>query len=416
MGDHIKTASIVSIGNEVAGGRTADTNAAHISCQLTAIGIPVIGCYVVRDTTEAITRAFRLAAEEADIVIATGGLGPTDDDVTRQALAEFLGVELELRPNLLASLTEFFERRGIEMAAKNRIQAHIPKGAEVIPNDWGTAPGIAARKGENLFFVLPGVPHEMERMLEAFLLPRLKALGQGQAIVVKRLRCFGAGESTLAQMLGDAMQRGRNPLVNCTANPAAITLEIVATGETSSEAELMAENEAVRLKQTLGNLVYGVNDETLAEVVGRSLAQAGQVLATAESCTGGLLAKLITDVPGASRYFTCGWVTYSNDAKTAELGVPPELLAAHGAVSEEVAQAMAQGARRTAGADYAIGITGIAGPEGGSEQKPVGLVYIAVDHRGGTKTSRYVFSRDRCAVRVRAAHTALNMLRAALES
>ncbi len=416
MDDRTKRASIISIGNEVVSGRTVDTNAAHISRALIVAGIPVVGFCAVRDRLEAIVRAFRLAAEEADIVIVTGGLGPTDDDVTRQALAAFLGVELELRPDLLARLREYFERRGIEMVAKNTIQAHIPAGAEAIANNWGTAPGIAAQKGKTLLFALPGVPREMEHMLEASVLPRLRTLSQGQAITVRRLRCFGAGESALAEMLGDAMQRDRNPLVNCTAGAGVITLEVVATAESPAQADTMAEKEAVRLKRMLGNLVYGVDNETLAEVVGRSLARAGGMLATAESCTGGLLAKLITDVPGASRYFARGWITYSNEAKTEELGVPTDMLEAYGAVSEEVAAAMAQGARRVAGADYAIGITGIAGPEGGSEQKPVGLVYIAVDHMGGTNTSRCMFSRDRSAIRTRAAQTALDLLRRRLGS
>lgn len=376
----------------------------------------MVGFYEVGDTIEAIVRAFTLAAQEADIVIVTGGLGPTDDDLTRQALADFLGSELELRPDLLVRLREFFERRGVEMVAKNTVQACIPRGADAISNDWGTAPGIMARKDGCLFFVLPGVPREMEQMLEASVLPQLRAMSQGQVIAVRRLRCFGAGESAIAEMLGDAMLRGRNPLVNCTASAGVITLEIVAMAQADGCAEGMAADTEESLRRKLGSVVYGVGDETLAEVVGRRLAQRGQTLATAESCTGGLLAKLVTDVPGASRYFARGWVTYSNEAKTDELGVPVELFALHGAVSEHVAAAMAQGARRKARAGYAIGITGIAGPDGGSEQKPVGLVYISVDHSGGTDTSRHVFAFDRHAVRLRAAQTALNMLRERLES
>jgi nicotinamide-nucleotide amidase len=383
---------------------------------LIATGIPVVGFYAVGDTIEAIVRAFTLAAQEADIVIVTGGLGPTDDDLTRQALADFLGSELELRPDLLARLREFFERRGVEMVAKNTVQAYVPKGADAIGNDWATAPGIMARKDGCLFFVLPGVPREMKQMLEASVLMHLRAMSQGQVIAVRRLRCFGAGESAIAEMLGDAMLRGRNPLVNCTASAGVITLEIVAMAQADGCAEGMAADTEQSLRRKLGSVVYGAGDETLAEVVGRRLTQRGQTLATAESCTGGLLAKLVTDVPGASRYFARGWVTYSNEAKTDELGVPVGLLAQHGAVSEHVAAAMAQGARRRAQAGYAIGITGIAGPDGGSEQKPVGLVYISVDHSGGTDTSRHVFSFDRHAVRLRAAQTALNMLRERLES
>jgi nicotinamide-nucleotide amidase len=216
-------------------------------------------------------------------------------------------------------------------------------------------------------------------------------------------------------MIGDAMQRGRNPLVNCTVHTGIISLEVLATAADRTTAEKMAEREERSLRTLLGKLVYGTDDQTLAEVVGEGLVRTGKTLAVAESSTGGLLAELITDIPGSSRYFTYGWVTYSNEAKCRELGVSREMIDTYGAVSEQVAQAMAQGARRRAGTDYAIAITGIAGPGGGSEQKPVGLVYIAVDNRDGTDTSRYVFSFDRSSVRLRAAQTALNILRLKLD-
>ncbi len=414
MSDQIKNVSIVSIGNEVLSGRTVDTNAAYLGRQLRLIGIPVVSCYTVGDYRKAIVRAMTQASEDADIVITTGGLGPTDDDLTRQAFGDLLGADLELREDLLAKIQEIFRGFSIEMPKRNTIQACIPKGAEAVPNDWGTAPGIFAEKDGTWLFALPGVPAEMERMLEATVLPKLKELAQGQAVVVKRLKCFGAGESAIAEMLGDAMDRDRNPLVNCTAHTGFITLEIVATAQTSDEAKAMAKAEETALRQVLGSVIYGQDEQTLAEVVGEELVRKGQTLAVAESCTGGLLAKLITDSPGASRYFLRGWVTYSNEAKTEELGVTAELIAQYGAVSEEVAAAMAQGARRKAGTDYAIGITGIAGPDGGTEEKPCGLVYISLDGRDGTSTSRYVFTRDRSRVRLRAAQTALNTLRGLL--
>jgi nicotinamide-nucleotide amidase len=411
MNDRVKKASIVSVGNEVLSGKTVDTNAAYVGRQVILAGLPVVSAYTAADREEAIVRAIRLAAEDADAVVVTGGLGPTDDDVTRQALARYLGVELELRPELLTRLDEFFQRRGIRMPQRNVIQAHIPKGAEVIPNDWGTAPGIFAHKGGRLFFSLPGVPFEMEHMFQASVLPRLKELVGNQAVAVRRLRCFGVGESTVAEMIGDAMRRDRNPLVNCTVSGAVITLEVVAVAGDQGQADKMADAEGSALRKILGNLVYGADDETLSEVVGRRLTETNRTVAVAESCTGGLLCKLITDVPGASRYFMRGWITYSNGAKTDDLGVPADLIQQHGAVSEQVAQAMAQGARRKAGTDYAIAITGIAGPEGGTEQKPVGLVYISVNSQTGTETLRYVFQADRGFVRLRAAQTALNMLR-----
>jgi competence/damage-inducible protein CinA-like protein len=412
MDSQIKSASIISIGNEVLSGRTVDTNAAHIGRQLRLVGVPVVSAHTVGDRREIIVRVLELAASEADIVIVTGGLGPTDDDLTRQAFGDYLGSELELRDELLEAIKARFMAYGVEMPQRNRVQACIPKGAEAIPNDWGTAPGVVAERDGKLLFALPGVPREMEKMLVASVLPRLRQLAQGQAVAVQRLKCFGAGESAIAEMLGDVMDRDRNPLVNCTARGGIITLEIVATAAGRDEAEEMVADEEARLRETLGDVIYGIGEQTLAEVVGQSLARSGRTLALAESCTGGLIAKLVTDVPGASQYFSRGWVTYSNDAKVAELGVPADLIAAHGAVSTEVAAAMAQGARREARADFAVGITGIAGPGGATEQKPLGLVYISVDDADGTTTSRHVlFSRERGFVRLRAAQTALDTLR-----
>lgn len=410
-----KKASIVSIGNEVLNGRTVDTNAAYIARKLRANDVPVVSIYVAPDEIEAIRRVLTLAAGDADVVIISGGLGPTDDDLTRQAMAAFLGVGLELHEDLLANIRQFFDRRGVAMPARNAIQAHIPAGARAIPNENGTAPGVQACKGGTALFAMPGVPSEMERMLEASVLPRVREIAKSQAIVTKRLKCFGAGESTIAEMIGDAMERGRNPLVNCTVQSGVITLEVVATSADRGLAEDMAAREEQSLRRILGGLVYGVEDQTLADVVGEKLARAGKTLAVAESCTGGLLAKLTTDVPGSSRYFLCGWVTYSNEAKSRELGVLPAMIETHGAVSEQVAVAMAQGARHKAGADFAVGITGIAGPEGGTEHKPVGLVYIAVSSRDSTEILRHVFPHDRSSVRLRAAQTALNLLRLKLE-
>lgn len=406
-----KKAGIISIGNELLSGKTVDTNAAYIEGQLRTVGLPVVCVYGVADEEPAIRRKLALALEEADILVISGGLGPTDDDLTRQAIAGLLGVGLVLREDLLTGLRQFFDRRGIEMVRKNEIQAYIPQGATPIVNERGTAPGIRAELGGKVLYAMPGVPTEMRHMLDTFILPELRQYSAGQAIVAKRLQCFGAGESKVAEMIGDAMLRGRNPLVNCTVSTGVITLEIVATAANMDDAEVLAAREEQSLRGVLGNLVYGVGDQTLAEVVGEHLAQTGQSLAIAESCTGGLLASLVTEIPGSSRYFTYGWVTYSNRAKNTELQVPMEMIDKHGAVSEQVARAMAQGTRQRSGADYAIAITGIAGPGGGSEQKPVGLVYIGVDSRDGAETSRFVFSSDRSSVRLRAAQTALNILR-----
>jgi len=415
----MKRASIVSVGNEILSGQTVDTNAAHLSAELLAIGLPVVSSYTVGDEIERIVRGLSLASDDADVVLATGGLGPTDDDLTRQAFAKFLGVELKLRDELLEKIQNYFDSRGRQMPERNKIQAYIPAGAKALAN-IGTAPGImaeprtrrgAGESGGKLFFALPGVPSEMKRMFEESVVPELKRFAGGQAVVVKKLKCFGSGESTIAEMLGTMMHRGRNPLINCTVSSGIITLHIIATAEDEKEAERMARKDEKSLQKMLGELVYGRGDESLAEVVGEKLSRLKKTIAVAESCTGGLLAKLLTDIPGASEYFKSGWITYSNEAKTGELGVPADLIEKYGAVSEQIARAMAQGARKKAGTDYAISITGIAGPTGATEQKPVGLVYIGVDYENGRDIKRCLFSGNRQFIRLRAAQTVLNMLR-----
>jgi nicotinamide-nucleotide amidase len=405
-------AGIVSIGNELLSGQTASTNAAYLGERLLSIGILVSSVYTIGDEIDSIVRALNLASSDADIVIATGGLGPTDDDLTRQAFAELLGCDLQLQEELLDKIQKRFANRNLQMPAKNKIQAYIPAGAKALENNLGTAPGIMAEYNSKLFFALPGVPLEMKQMFEDSVMPELQKFASGQAIVVRKLRCFGTGESNIAELLGDRMQRGRNPLINCTAEHGIITLTINATAENKDKAQQMAEKDEQSLKDILGEFVYGTGEQTLAEVVGEKLAQQNKTIAAAESCTGGTLAKLLTDIPGASRYFTYGWITYSNDAKTSELGVPAELIEKYGAVSEQVAEAMAQQARKKADTDISIGITGIAGPDGGTEQKPVGLVYISVDTSNECETKRFIFpSKDRNSVRLRAAQTALNMVR-----
>jgi nicotinamide-nucleotide amidase len=407
----MRKASIVSVGNEVLSGQTVDTNAAYLSRRLLSVGIPVASSYTVGDDIDLIVRALNLAGDDAELILVTGGLGPTDDDLTRQALAKFLGVELELRSELLQKIQDFFGRRGLQMPEKAKVQAYIPAGTRALANNLGTAPGIMASKEGKSYVGMPGVPSEMEQMFEGSVLPELKQFPGGQTIVVRKLKCFGVSESTIAELVGTVMKRGRNPLINCTACRGVVTLHIIATAKGEGEAREIADKDEECLTGLLGELVYGRGEQTLAGVVGEKLAQQKKTIAVAESCTGGWLAKLLTDVPGASRYFTRGWVTYSDNAKCDELGVPVELIDKYGAVSEQVAKAMAQGARENAGTDFAIGITGIAGPTGGGEQKPVGLVYVSIDSDNGCETKRLVIPGDREFIRVQAAQTALNMLR-----
>jgi len=404
-------ACIVSIGNELLNGHTTDTNCPYICGRLLSIGIPVVSVYTVGDNIKQIVRSLKRAAEDADIVIVTGGLGPTDDDITRQAFAELLGVKLQVKPALLKDIRKFFADRGLPMPGKNTIQACVPKGASPLENPFGTAPGIFAEMKKKLFFAMPGVPVEMKQMLEKSVLPRLAKKGAAGFTIVKKVRCFGAGESALAEKLGDLMDRGRNPLINSTVNSGVITLHVVASAKTKKQAEQMAQKDVNHLRSLLGDLIFGVDDQTLPEVVGQWLTLHHKTITVAESCTGGLLTKLITDVPGASEHFTHGWITYSNKAKTELLGVQKQLIEKHGAVSEQVASAMAIAARKKAKSDFAIAITGIAGPAGGSKQKPVGLVYISVCDGDDCQTKKCLFSYTRDLIRTRAALTALNMLR-----
>ena len=406
----MKKAGIISIGNELLSGETVDTNASWLSRELLDIGMPTACVFAVGDDVSAIVRALRQAVEQADVIIVTGGLGPTDDDVTREALAEFLGVDLEFRQELFEQISAFFAGRNVPMADSNKVQAYVPVGARGLENRIGTAPGMFAEQGPKAIFCMPGVPREMEQMFTDSVLGVVEGFAAGQVVVTKKVMCFGVGESTIADKLGDLMGRDRNPLINSTAAVGVITLHVVATASDRAAGEEMVEADRRTLCSKLGDVVYGYDGQSLAEVVGGRLADCGRSVAVAESCTGGLVAKMITDVPGCSGYFTHGWVTYSDEAKISQLGVEEGLIEAHGAVSEEVACAMARGARQKAGADYAIGITGIAGPGGGTDEKPVGLVYISVDREEGCFCRRFVFSHSREYMRLRTAMTALSMV------
>ncbi|MCK4887801.1 MAG: competence/damage-inducible protein A [Planctomycetes bacterium] len=406
----MKTASIISIGNEILSGLTVDTNSAWLSQQLFSIGVPTTSHHTVGDDLDLIVDYLKLAQKESDIVLVTGGLGPTDDDLTRQAFAKFMGVKLQLKEQLLEDIKCFFTGKNYSMPEKNIIQAYIPIGAAALRNDLGTAPGIILEKQGKFFAAMPGVPCEMKAMFAESVMDKLVELCSGQTVISKRLKCFGAGESTIAEKLGDLMNRNRNPLINCTVHFGVITLHIIAKAKTQAQAEDMISKDEKNLRQILGELVYGIDDETLAQVVGNKLTKQGKTVALAESCTGGLIAKLITDIAGASDYFKQSWVTYSNDAKITQLSVAAELIEKYGAVSPQVAEAMAKGAKNKAKSDYAIGITGIAGPTGASEQKPVGLVYISVASDKKCVAEKFIFSHNRSFIRLRAAQTALNLL------
>lgn len=429
-------AIVLSVGDELVRGQTVDTNSAWISQQLLANGCDVAEHRTVGDDQSGIERAIADAAPRCDSIIITGGLGPTDDDLTRQAIAAVLGVELELRQDWLDRIAAYFARINRPMAERNKIQAMLPRGCDLLDNPVGTACGIACRvpPADCRLFSLPGVPREMKQMFADHVLPWIKQRSGGSVILQKTLHTFGLGESNIAERLGDLMRRDRNPSVGTTVSNNIVSLRINARFDTRDEAERDMQQTIAACHEKLGELIFGQDDESLSHVVAGLLTQSATgdrgssvlTVTTAESCTGGLLAKMLTDIPGSSDYFKTGFITYSNQSKRDRLGVSENLINVHGAVSEPVVLAMAKGARRLAAADYALAISGVAGPGGGTEAKPVGTVCIALAHLPPSDTPRpqrdredevtavartFKFTGDRQAIRDRAAKMALTMLR-----
>ncbi len=407
---------ILGVGTELALGQTVDTNSAWIAQRLAEAGIATQRHITVADEVEPIRDELARAAAAADIVIVTGGLGPTVDDLTRDALAAAMGVELKLHHHSLERIRDFFARRNIEMPEPNRVQAMIPVGATAIDNATGTAPGIRCKLARADIFILPGVPSEMKAMFAADVWPALVGRGGGGVILQTVLRTYGSPESELGAKIADLMARGRNPNVGTTASDAVIGVRINATGHDEPTARRLMEQDAADVRRRLGRIVFGEGDVTLQEAVAELLFKSHRTVATAESCTGGLVAKRLTDISGSSKYFLEGVVTYSNPAKHRLLGVPTELLDRHGAVSREVCESMASGCRRISNADYAVSVTGVAGPTGGTADKPVGLVYVGLASAKGCDVHelRLGDHLTREQIRDRTAKAALNMLRLAL--
>lgn len=406
-------AEIVSIGTELAAGMTVDTNAAWLSSALLAHGLRVSRHVTVPDDRSAICGEVRRAADSATFVIINGGLGPTGDDLTRQAVADAAGVPLVQDLESLDRIRAFFERMGRSMAESNAVQSYYPEGGAMLENTCGTAPGFRVGIGRAEVFALPGVPYEMKEMYLQAVDPVIASSAAGATTVTRTVRCFGASESGIAERINDLMQPGREPVVGITAKDAVISVRIIARGTDRSSTCAAADADEKEVKDRLGKLVFGAEDDTLASAVGALLAAGGLTAATAESCTGGLLAKLFTDVPGSSGYFLGGFVTYADREKNRVLDVPEPLISTHGAVSEEVATAMAKGCRNATGADFALSTTGIAGPGGGTAEKPVGLVYVSLAGVDGAETRKLQIGQhvDRAAIRDRTCKVILNLLR-----
>jgi len=410
-------AEIITIGDELLRGEIVDSNKARIAERLLLLDLECRHQVSVLDDPADMRDAFRRAAGRSDFVLVSGGLGPTRDDLTTEVLAETFGRETELDEDSLAVIEAFFARVGREMSDVNRKQAFFPTDADVLPNPIGTAPGFSIREGGAVFFSMPGVPRELDLMMDEQVLPRIEELltssgGRVERRVVRAvlLRTFGMGESTLEAELLDLARDGDVELGFRTSFPDNF-LRPVARAKTAEEADVRIDQVTAAIRDRLGALVYGEGGDTMESVVGRLLTERGLSVATAESCTGGLIAERITDVPGSSAYFLGGIVAYSNAAKASLLGVPEAMLESEGAVSEPVIRAMAEGVRARFGSDFGVATSGISGPDGGTAEKPVGLVWIALSTAEGTHSDSFVFPVDRSRHRSLTAQVALDWIR-----
>lgn len=407
-------AELVMIGTELLLGHTVDTNAAFLAQELAKLGIDLYYKSTVGDNWLRMLETLAQALSRSDVVITSGGLGATTDDLTREAIAAITNKPLKLNLEAVAAIEKYFHDRNRPMSDNNRKQAYLPSGSQMIPNHWGTAPGIICEVGEKCIICLPGVPGELKEMWSATVAPYLAKKGANSVIISRTLKFVGIGEADLAQLVHEEIINQTNPTIAPYAGQGEVVLRVTAKAENTAAAQAMIQPVEERLKQILAPYYYGADQDTLETVVGNMLRERGETLATAESCTGGLIAHRITNVPGSSDYFNCGFVTYSNEAKIELLGVDPVLIQQYGAVSREVAIAMAEGACRQAGTSWGLAVTGIAGPGGATRDKPVGLVHIAVASAGDTIAKVYHFHGTREQIKFSTSQTALNLLRLAM--
>lgn len=401
---------LVTIGNELLLGFTVDTNGAELARALSALGVEVVRRTAVPDRPDAISAAVADALQRTGAVLTTGGLGPTRDDVSKKAIADLYRMPLEFDDSVWSDIVTRFGRAGRAPAHSNRGQAEVPRGATVLRNRWGTAPGLWLESPIGLTIMLPGVPTEMRKLLEFEVVPRLAARASGAVVRSLVVRTTGIPESTLAERMGE-IERDIAPLTLAyLPGIEGVDLRVTAWSMDPGQADARLRAAADLARGRAGEHAYGEGDIDLAAVVLEGARRAGLSLGAAESCTGGLVGGRITEVPGSSEVFAGGVVCYSNRLKVELLGVPPALIATHGAVSEAVARAMAEGTRARIGVDVAVAVTGIAGPSGGTEEKPVGTVWFAVASPGGTESRRIIFLGSRKEIRERAAQTALFLI------
>lgn len=406
-------AYIITIGDEILLGNTLNTNAAYIGNQLFEINIPVIKTSVVGDDNTAILSELKSASETADLILITGGLGPTHDDVTRKSIVDFFHTELIESKEVLEDIKTLFEKRKRQVTDVNVDQAKVPKIAEVIRNQFGTAPGLWIENEQNVYVVMPGVPYEMEGMIEFTVLPKLKEkIGGTQKILKNKiLMTTGIPESSLYERLGNIDELLQGAKLAFLPNLFGVKLRLSVEGEDEKELQNKLLEVEQRIRSKAGRFIYGVGDDQLEVVVGKLLLERELKIATAESCTGGLLGNILTNISGSSKYFERGIICYSNAAKVEILKVNEDTLAEHGAVSTEVAMQMAEGVKSTSGADLGLATTGIMGPTGATADKPVGLVYIGYCDEKVCTAKKFNFGDDRLLNKQRTAQTALDFVR-----
>jgi competence/damage-inducible protein CinA-like protein len=407
-------AEILAVGSELLTPLRSDTNALYLTARLLEVGIDTGARVTVADDAALLESAFRTALSRADIVVATGGLGPTEDDLTREAAAAALGRPMHRVPALIEELKARFARFGRVMAPVNEKQADVIEGAVVLGNPRGTAPGQRVEANGRLLVLLPGPPHEMQPMFEEQVLPVLRQRAGGRALRTRILKIAAMGESDVEQLVAPIYKTFTNPRTTILGGPGQVELHLTAEAASAEEAEARIEALAAPIREKLSGRIYSEDGRELPEVVGALLQERGLKLAAAESCTGGLLTARLTERPGSSAYVDRSWVTYANRAKVEDLGLDPALIDRHGAVSEEVARAMASAARERARVDIGVAITGIAGPGGGTPDKPVGLVFIALSGAAGDRVRRVHFPSDRDRVRFQSTQSALEMIRRGL--
>jgi len=405
-------AEIISIGSEILRGQIIDTNANFIAKKLVELGIDLEHISVVSDNLESLLSTLKLALQRADLIITTGGLGPTEDDITYQTIARALNLKLIKHPEAEENLKRILEKINKAISPSNLKQVYLPEGAKIIINQYGTAPAMILEKDNKIICSFPGVPHEMKNLIEENLIPYLKEKFPPSIIKKsKTLRITGLGESSVNELIRDYINKQSNFSFGIYANPEDIQVQITTQALTEKETDKLLQSSVNQLTKILDNYIYGSDDDTLEEVVGKLLKTKKLTVAVAESCTGGMLGEMITRIPGSSEYFQGGVISYNAKVKEDLLKVPPKVIKKYGEVSKEVAELMAEGVRRYCHSDIGISITGIAGPGGATEKKKVGLVYMALADGKKTITQKHQLFGNRQLIRLRSARRALNMLR-----